>query len=148
MQVLLIEDDSFKEKSLTDFIGDLIDDVRITTAPSLVDAIEAVDVGPYDLILIDMAIPSHPIILGGGAPISLLTGGIEVLLELNSLDRSDPCVIITQYPDIEISGSFVHIDNATHEINSRLGCKVLDCILYSEDSGTWKAKLGTIIKNL
>lgn len=148
MQILLIEDDGFKEKSLTDFLVSFITGACITSAPSLVDAIEAIDKKTYDLILIDMAIPSHPIISGGGAPISLLTGGLEVLLELASLDRPDPCVIITQYPDIEISGSFYHVDNASVEIKASLGCDVLDCIQYSEDSGDWKIKLSAVINKL
>lgn len=148
MKILLIEDDSFKEKSLTDFLITTIPTASIVSAPSLVDAIEAIDLQTYELILIDMAIPSHPITLGGGAPISLLTGGLEVLLELESLDRHDPCVIITQYPDIEISGSFYHVNNASTEIKIRLGCEVLDCIQYSEDSGNWKLKLSAVIDKL
>lgn len=148
MQVLLIEDDGFKEKSLTDFIFSMVEQVIITSAPSLVDAIEAIDHKVYDLILIDMAIPSHPIISGGGAPISLLTGGLEVLLELASLERTDPCVIVTQYPDIEISGSFYNVDDAGLVIKASLGCDVIDCIQYSEDSGDWKIKLSAVIDGL
>lgn len=148
MQVLLIEDDSFKEKSITDYLFEVVPRVNITAAPSLVDAIDAIDQRSYDLILIDMAIPSHPTILGGGAPISLLTGGLEVLLELASLGRSDACAIITQYPDIEISGSLIHVSEASDAIKSNLGCEVLGCIQYSEDSGNWKNQLNTIIKRL
>jgi CheY-like chemotaxis protein len=148
MKVLLIEDDNFKEKSLTDFMASIVTNLEIKCAPSLVDAIEAIDNNIYDLILIDMAIPSHPILMGGGAPISLLTGGIEVLLELSSLERTDPCIIITQYPDIEISSSFVHVSHAANEIKSRLNCEVLDCILYSEDSGDWKIQLNHIVEKL
>jgi CheY-like chemotaxis protein len=145
MKVLLIEDDSFKEKSLTDFLVATITDLSIVSAPSLVDAIEAIDQRSYDLILIDMAIPSHPIILGGGAPMSLLTGGLEVLLELESMGRSDACVIVTQYPDIEVSGSLINVANAAEEIKSKLGCEVLGCIQYSEDSGGWKDQLSYMI---
>jgi CheY-like chemotaxis protein len=148
MNVLLIEDDSFKEKSLTDFLISNTPDVQIVSAPSLVDAIEAIDNKSYDLILIDMAIPSHPITHGGGAPISLLTGGLEVLLELESMGRLDPCIVITQYPDIEISGVFYPVHDAAQEIKDKLGCVVLDCIMYSEDSGDWKDKLGHIVGSL
>jgi len=146
IKILLIEDDSFKAKSLQDFVSSVLRDVSINNASSLVEAIDQVSQEPFDLVLIDMAIPSHPIISGAGSPISLLTGGLDVLLELKSLERSDPCVIITQYPEIELSGQFFPVQQACREIKTQLDCEVLACIEYSEGSESWKAALLDILK--
>lgn len=147
-KILLIEDDGFKAKSLIDFLCSSWIGVSIITAPSLVDAVEAINERVYDLILIDMAIPSHPAILGGGSPMSLLTGGLEVLLELKFLGRLDSCVVITQYPEIEISGTFFSVSEAAKKIRERLNCEVLECIKYSEGSGDWKLALGAVLEKL
>jgi CheY-like chemotaxis protein len=146
--VLVIEDDDFKANSLRDFINEqnLFESIEIVS--SLVEAIDAVNEKVYALILVDMAIPSHPVISGGGSPISLLTGGIEILLELNSLERKDPCVVITQYPDIEISGEFFSLQQATKVLQEKLGCKILDCIEYNEGDEKWKRQLQKVIKNI
>ncbi|MFL1482003.1 response regulator [Pseudomonas grimontii] len=147
-KVLLVEDDGFKAKSLIDFLGAECPGVIVITAPSLVDAVEALDEPMYDLILVDMAIPSHPTILGGGSPMSLLTGGLEVLLELRSLERKDPCIVITQYPEIEISGTFFSVKDAASKIRDRLNFNVLECIKYSEGTSEWKLPLRMLLENL
>ncbi|SGY89106.1 response regulator [Moritella viscosa] len=145
--VLIIEDDEFKANSLRDFMlsRDEFDEVKVVS--SLVEAIDAINAERYKFILIDMAIPSHPLKIGGGTPISLLTGGIEVLLELNYLDRSDPCVIITQYPDIEISGQFYSLEQAKVEIEGQLECSVMSCIEYREGDDSWKKLLEKVLNS-
>lgn len=147
-EVLIIEDDNFKAISLKEFIDThgVFDNVEIVS--SLVEAIDAVNGKSFALILVDMAIPSHPVVPGGGSPISLLTGGIEVLLELCSLERKDPCIIITQYPDIEISGSFFSLQQAKLELKKSFDCSVLDCIEYNEGDEKWKKQLQKAIKNI
>lgn len=75
MNILLIEDDSFKADSLQSFLVEHLSNLDLVLAPSLVDAIEALEANKYSLILLDMAIPSHPTNPGEGAPMSLLTGG-------------------------------------------------------------------------
>ncbi|KRP49566.1 response regulator [Pseudomonas poae] len=147
-KILLVEDDGFKAKSLIDFLGVEWPDATVITAPSLVDAVEALYEPIYDLILVDMAIPSHPAILGGGSPMSLLTGGLEVLLELRSMERNDPCIVITQYPEIEISGTFFSVHDAALKIRDRLECNVLGCIKYSEGSSEWKLPLKTLLEEV
>ncbi len=144
-KVLIVEDDEFKANSLKDFIIQRpeFDDVQIVS--SLVEAVDVIQENSYALILVDMAIPSHPLKIGGGSPISLLTGGIEVILELNYLNRKDPCVIITQYPDIEISGSFYSLSEAKLQIKNQLECYVEACVEYKEGDGSWKQELTKVL---
>lgn len=147
-KVLLIEDDSFKANSLIEFLDQIAGFDSYETASNLSEAIEAISCNVYTLILVDMAIPSHPIVSGAGSPISFLTGGIEVLLELNALDRTDPCVVVTQFPDIEISGEFYSVEQATSAIKKELGCTVLSCIEYNEGNDAWKIALKKVLPKI
>lgn len=146
MNFLLVEDDNFKARSIQDFISSILRNTKINITGSLVEAIDAINRDVYDFVIVDMAIPSHPTIPGGGAPMSLLTGGLDVLLELKALDRTDPCIIITQYPEIEISGKFFSIQQAGGEIKTHLNCDVLACIQYFEGAENWKSALGEVLK--
>jgi CheY-like chemotaxis protein len=143
--VLIIEDDEFKANNIKELIVSSGIYSEISLVSSLVEAVEAVNKFDFALVLIDMAIPSHPVVSGGGAPMSLLTGGLEVLLELQSVEKSPPCVIITQYPDIEISGEFYTVDQAADEIKNQLGCTVLECIKYVEGNDSWKIALKKVL---
>lgn len=146
MKILIIEDDSFKAASLQSFLTSNLRELEITLAPSLVNAIDALEESEYSLILLDMAIPSHPTQPGEGAPMSLLTGGLEILMEIRAMDRQDPCVIITQYPEIEISGAYYSLPDSKLQLKKELDCDVVDCIEYSEGSKVWKQALGGILK--
>lgn len=139
--ILIIEDDSFKANSLTEHIQQNVVGAKITIATNLADAVEMVNHNIYELVIVDMAIPSHPTVHGGGSPISLLTGGLDILLELKELDRNDPCIIVTQYPDIEICGDFYPLSKAKEEIKKLLDCDVITCIAYSEGSTDWKVAI-------
>lgn len=144
--ILIVEDDSFKLKSLKEFLLNHMVDINIVIATNLQSAITLVNESVFQLILIDMAIPSHPIKSGTGSPISLLNGGLQVILEVQYLDRKDDCIVLTQYPDVEICGEYFPIDLAASNIKDLLDCTILGCIQYSEDSTSWKEDLKELLK--
>lgn len=141
MDIFIVEDDDFKSRRLKDFFFEKSPEAKIQESTSLVEAISEINNNVYDLILVDMAIPSHPINPGEGAPMSLLTGGLDILLEIKALERNDPCIIITQYHEIEISGELYPVDEASKAIKDMLDCDIVGCIEYSEDNSDWKNKL-------
>lgn len=59
--------------------------------------VNALDIGPFDLVVLDMAIPSHPTAPGEGSPVSFLTGGLDVLLELSARNPSSRCMLILSF---------------------------------------------------
>jgi CheY-like chemotaxis protein len=145
LNFLIVEDDEFKEKILCDFLEGVLGPIAIQSCKSLVEAIDSVNRDVFDLIFLDMAIPSHPIVSGGGAPMSFLTGGIEVLLELNALNRKDPCLIVTQYPEIEISGEFYPVSESAAAIKEKLDCEVIACVEFAEGSSSWEKEIKRVL---
>lgn len=137
MRVLILEDDSFKNDHLTALVRSNAKYADVSCASDVATAIIIVGQSKFDLIIVDMALPSHPVVSGGGAPMSLLTGGLEILFELRSLKRSDNCIIVTQYPEIEIAGKFYPIVHAASAIRKQFSCEVVGCLQYSEGSVEW-----------
>lgn len=145
-KLLIIEDDNFKMETLIDLVKSSITNVNTQCVSDVASAISAVDQTKYDLIIIDMALPSHPTVSGEGSPMSLLTGGLEILFELRSLNRNDNCIIVTQYPEIEIAGEFYPVDKAALAIKQQFSCEVLACLQYSEELLSWKDHLSGLLK--
>jgi CheY-like chemotaxis protein len=148
MNILIVEDDEHKVNSISLVLRSFFYNFNPVHAPSLYDARMAITNDNFDLILVDMAIPSHPVEIGQGSPISYLSGGIEVLLELSFLERKDPCIVITQHPTIEISGNFYNTFDSRKILKERLDCEVLDCIYYDESTNDWKNKLLMAFKKI
>lgn len=148
MEILVIEDDNFKSHSITSYFMERDSSNQLSYAESLVDAIDIINEKVFDLIIVDMSIPSHPTERGGGSPTSLLSGGIEILLKLSFKKRKDPCVVLTQYPDIKISGEFYDLEDASLILNERFNCNVIACLEYKEDSVVWQNNLDFLIGKL
>lgn len=148
ISVLIVEDDSFKRDALESMVSSAITGVNVHCVSDVASAVTAVNNAKFDVIILDMSLPSHPVVSGGGAPMSLLTGGLEILFELSSLQRDDKCIIVTQYPDIEIAGKFFPLNSAVDAIKEYFACDAIACLLYTEDSSEWKEKLSGLLKSL
>lgn len=145
-KILIVEDDQFKMDNLVSLVTNALPTAQLTEVSDVSTAISAVNHERFDLLIVDMALPSHPVIPGGGSPMSLLTGGLEVLLELSALERSDECIIVTQYPEIEIAGKFFPVNQATLAIEEHIGYAAVTCLEYSEESFEWKNEFLGVLK--
>lgn len=146
-KILIVEDDEFKLSSLIQFLEKNLRLTEIFKATNLYDATIIIDSINFDLILLDMSIPSHPLEIAGGTPKSLPIGGLQIIFELKSLKRMDDCIIITQYPDIEICGSHYPVKQAENYIFKHYNYKVLKCIQYSEGAAAWEIELKKVLSN-
>lgn len=144
-RVLVLEDDSYKCERLSALVKEHIMGAEISSVSDVSSAVRLIASQVFDLVLLDMALPSHPVVSGGGAPMSLLTGGLEILFELSSLGRKDECIVITQFPEIEIAGIFYSVANAAMAIRSELSCQVSACIQYSQESDDWAEQLKNLL---
>jgi DNA-binding NarL/FixJ family response regulator len=145
MRVLLVEDDEHKRRGIIAALRICDPQTEVIVAESLYTGIQSIDDVPFDLVVLDMAIPSHPPVPGEGSPVSFNTGGLDVLLELDSRGRSDRCIVITQFPEIEVSRVFYPVDVASEAIEKELGYTVIDCIAYSGHDGDWLDKFSNLL---
>jgi hypothetical protein len=111
-------------------------------------ASSALTTSNFDLAIIDMSIHSHEPEAGAGSPFPLSSGGLDVLFEIEHSGSSTSCIILTQYPDIEIEGLPIPVERAQQEILEKFGIKVAGCVRYVEDDNQWKAEVTSILENL
>src|SRR6218665_1104065 len=104
LKILLIEDEAHKREELstclTEFFGD---SAAIDHVDSVRAAFWAVSAEDYDLIVLDMALPTFS--TDGTATErghDQALGGVEVLRALKSRGVSRKVIIITQYPEITV----------------------------------------------
>lgn len=138
MNVLIVEDDHHK---LTKLCAELerFPMVRsMTTAGSLREAMAAVTAASFDLVLLDMAIPSHAGGPGAVDTYSQPVGGLDVLFHLAFNDSSAKVIIVTQYPTIEYNRRHVPLKEFQTEL-SRDGIENVIAVIFFSEDNAWIA---------
>lgn len=146
--VLIVEDDTHKREELELFISKHTPNVTISNAASVTAAISAIDLQIFSLVLLDMALPSHPLKPGMGPPVSLLSGGLELILEFDYSRRKDPIVVLTQHPEIEVDGELLPIKSVTKRLRELYAVNLIDCLYYELGSDVWQERLREIVDEI
>lgn len=146
MKVLIVEDDLFKFSKIEDVVKYTIE-TEIERKDNVHDTVIYLQDYSPDIIILDMSLPSHAVNPGEGSPLSMLAGGIEIILELEDLGKiSIPIIILTQYPEIEIDGEYYSIHESKDALINIYNISELTVCLYEHDSNDWKDQLFEFIE--
>jgi len=142
MKIFIVEDDSFKLSKIETVISSVLPNASICALDNVHDAIVKINIEAPDVIVLDMSLPSHSAKIGEGSPLSMPSGGIEIILEMRQLKYTNiPTLILTQYPEIEIENEYYSIDESSEIISDLYGISNLVVIYYENDSHEWTEKV-------
>ena len=138
MQVLLVEDDEFKAADLIRLLQERLNGGVLTRAASVTSALRALTTSTFELIILDMSLPTFDLSGPGGGGSPQGQGGIEVLRRARRLKATSEYIIVTQYPDIEIEGSEVPLNQAAERLSVHFKLRVKACLPYEFDRDDWQ----------
>lgn len=145
MDVLLVEDDEFKAADIVRVLDDFLREAAVTRAASVTSALRSLTQCAFDLVILDMSLPTFDLSGPGGGGSPQGQGGIEVLRLARRLNRGSNFVIVTQYPDIEIDGIEVPLASAAQVLCGRFGLNIWACVPYQFDRDDWRAALKAVL---
>lgn len=145
-RVLMVEDDPFKEERLREALLNVHSTCAITVARTVQHAIGLLGGSAYDLIVLDMALPSHESRPGGAPAVSQPSGGVEILIELSSEGRGERVVIVTQYPDIEFDDKFYPLARFPSAFAKKAKVNLRSVIRFSMRGTDWRAHFEEAIR--
>lgn len=148
MNVLVVEDDEFKVADLLRLLQEMFPEATVTRAASVTSALRAISFGEFDLIVLDMSLPTFDLSGPGGGGSPQGQGGVELLRLARRLKTRGHYIIVTQYPDIEIDGSDVRLPQAARRLSSHLGLNVRACLLYEFDRDDWQLAFKDALREL
>jgi response regulator of citrate/malate metabolism len=145
MRVFIVEDDTFKLSQLKSAVLRVEGLVSIDVASSLQDGMTTLSRQEFDLVLLDMALPSHTGDAGSTDIYSQPVGGLDILLFLSMDDRKEKVVILTQYPTVEYNRNHVPLTKLREKLLADEVSNVIDVILFHED-GAWQEQLSACVE--
>ncbi|MGD0107878.1 MAG: hypothetical protein ABSC06_28130 [Rhodopila sp.] len=138
MNVLVVEDDEFKAADLLKLLQEGVTGAVIIRAASVTSALRAITYGKFDLIVLDMSLPTFDLSGPGGGGSPQGQGGVEILRLARRLEAKTQYIVVTQYPDVEIDGSDVPLAQAAKRLSSHFGIHVKACLPYEFDRDDWQ----------
>lgn len=149
MRVLLIEDEQHKVSDLIAHLykhGATPDNLQIVGGVR--EAVLAVVEGEFDLIVLDMALPTFAGrgADGSGGGVAQAIGGVEVLRMLKVSKKSPRIIIVTQYPEIIIDGVKIRLNQAGKVLSAKYGQNVLGAVLYSYSTAAWANQFDSLVR--
>ena len=151
VKCLIVEDDPYKLDGVKAYLKSVfVGTLDISVCQALASATALLGSQTFDLAIIDMSIHSHEPEAGSGLPFPLSTGGLDVLFEIIYSENGarTPCIILTQYPDIEIESLPIPVEQAKKEILNKFDIDVAGCVRYLENDNQWKTDLYLILERL
>lgn len=148
MKILLVEDETHKRDEIIQCVKDVYD-----FSPEIVDSVSSavleVMQADYDLIILDMALPTF----GESADDKKkghdqAQGGIEVLRALKLSKKATKIIIVTQYPDFYIGGTKVKLKDSPKVIKEKYAQDVRGAVLYNYKSKTTLQRIVAILRSI
>lgn len=143
MKILIVEDDSYKSTAVKEWLAMEYQADSVDVKISYRDGCLAALSGRYDLLILDMALPTR---LGanGSTGDPIVNGGELIIRELLDEEVDFQAVILTQYETF--NGET--IEGIDERLRSLCPDNFRGCISYNSQDDTWKTNLKMVIDDV
>lgn len=149
MKILLIEDDQNKQNEIKDFVEKyLSNDVSIDVKRSFQSGYQAIINNCYDLLLLDMSMPTFDIGLGESGGRSRPFAGKDILMRLKARKIRLPVVVVTQFVRFGDRNKYITLSEIKEELRSKYSENYINTVYYQSTSNDWKKNLQEVLNDL
>ncbi len=146
MLVLLVEDEDPKREKLRSFLNEMDSAHTLIEAKSVRSAVKQIQENKFDLILLDMSLPTFDISEDepGGRPQGF--GGKEILKYLDKFNILCPTVVVTGYDAFMTeSQDNVSLNDMDADLEKKYGSNYRGLVYYNSLYSDWQSELTTKI---
>lgn len=145
MQVLLIEDDDFKARRITQALITIYPTADLRTERSVNAGLIALAKEHPQLLLLDMSLSTFSIgpTEGGGRPQNF--GGLDVMEQMDRLGLVTPVIVITQFNSFKRDDKEISLEKLEDELKQRYPVYFKALIFYNSRESRWERQLRKIL---
>lgn len=146
MKILVVEDDDTKRERVCELITQTEPAAVIVHARSLRGAEDALETEPFDLVVLDMSMPTFDIGPDESGGVFQALGGHELLRYIKRYRRLSPVVVLTQFNAFGRGKSYLTLAQLNEQLKSEYGSLYLGAVYYGTSSEGWRRQLTLLIK--
>ena len=146
IKVILIEDDEKKIDDISDFIKNRLNCETFVVRESYQSGVKEILSGRFDLLLLDMSIPTFdktPYETGGAYE---KFGGYKVLREIIRKKKPVKTILITMFDDFGESDVSITISQIDNTLKDEFTDMFLGSVFYNATENKWQEELKKIIE--
>ncbi|MBZ9881960.1 response regulator [Mesorhizobium sp. CA10] len=145
-RILVVEDEAPKRRHIEALLVDLVPTAKLLFARSINSALDVLETGPIDLLILDMSLPTFDV--GererGGRPQGF--GGTEVLRNMAMAEIECPTIVITGYEGfVREGGSTVDLAQLRNELMDEFPSVLRAVLHYNSTFDEWKTVLRSML---
>lgn len=142
MKILIVEDDQNKLSQLTTFISHHHRTASIESRCSYNSALaRLLEPPPFDLILLDMSMPTFDKTLAESGGRHRPFGGKDILRKLQRNGVKTPVVVVTQFTHFGEGKTCISLDVLKQQLADEGFENYQETIFYSAEGTTWESEL-------
>ena len=147
MKILLIEDDEFKKRNIEEFL-DSLGGNDVSSVGAVNSAISSLRENTYDLIILDMSLPTFDFGPNekGGRPQGF--GGREILRQLERFEIVVPVIVVTQYATFDDENEYMRLEELDKKLMSDHPENFYGLVFYDASADNWKNGLEIYIYSI
>ena len=148
MKILLVEDIEYKRDKVIGLLESISADVSVDVAKSYVSAVNSATSTTYDLIILDMSLPTYdkgPNENGGRFRVY---GGKDIIRKLMRGKEHPVVVVLTQHTTFGEIGEQKNTDTLSQEVNALMGSKFIGILKYDSTKPQWKDEIKKVVQDL
>lgn len=147
MKLLLVEDDENKRLQLSAFLNDYCRNATIQVERSLQSGLRRIRRESFDLILLDMTLPTYdttPDESGGPAHIF---GGREFLRQMDRFSIDIPVVVVTQFETFGKGARAMSLRDLDRDLREEHPVRYRGAVYYHAAIQGWQSELRQLLDN-
>lgn len=146
MNILIIEDDQNKRNQILEFIKKILKVDSITSKYSFKSGLKEIVKNKYDLILLDMSMPTFDITTSepGGKPLPF--AGKEILRQMKRRNIKTPTIVVTQFEKFGDYETTLNLEELKHTLEEEYNGIYKGTVYYNPASSSWRTDLKDKLK--
>lgn len=149
IHALLVEDESPKLAHIRRFMRESFSNISVSDARSVSTALEVIEDDSFDLLLLDMSLPTFDVGQGehGGRPQGF--GGIEILRHIAMAGIVLPTIVLTGYEAFpDEAGALIDLDTLRQRMTEEFPETVIAVVHFNSSLDDWRASLRPVIEQI
>lgn len=149
IHALLVEDEGPKLAHIRRFMMESFSNVRTVDARSVSTALDIIEDELFDLLLLDMSLPTFDVGHGehGGRPQGF--GGIEILRHIEMAGLELPTIVLTGYEAFpDEAGTLIDLNTLRERLKEEFQETVVAVVHFNSSLDDWKASLRPVIERI